>query len=456
MKKIAFFACAFTLILSVAADPVVLSVDVRQNWPWDTSVKVVYDLFGTVGKGAAISVTARNGQQPLVIPAEALSGELVAYSDGLHVFSIDASKIVGAGAVLADFSVSLSAIATELSENDVFYKVLDLTSGAVTDVTRGDLMGGTLGSVVTNYSLISSYFAKVPEDQVLIWTEPASNDVYKTSKVVMRRCAPGTFVMGVGNAPNVGVTLTREFFIGIFEMTQSQCERLIPGKKPWYFTEATSAPTRPAGNLTFSDLRGGDAAKGGKWPVDYDLSVNEGTYLAALRALTHDDGWDLPTEAQWEYAARATTTTFYNTGYDANVASILNTIARNSNNSGTPTAESDATVGTAKVGSYPPNAWGIYDCHGNVWELVRDRYAATITGGTDPVGAGAEVEDVRQRVCKGGGYLSGHGNMQAGIRQRLSWSRCYDPAKGSGFDNLDAVGWRAFWQARDLSDGQKK
>lgn len=73
MKKFFLMILACAGVLSSIASPVVLSVDARQNWPWDPSVKVVYDLVGTAGHGAAISVTARNGGQPLLLPAEALS-----------------------------------------------------------------------------------------------------------------------------------------------------------------------------------------------------------------------------------------------------------------------------------------------------------------------------------------------------------------------------------------------
>ena len=446
MKMFFLMILACAGVLSSVASPVVLSVDARQNWPWDPSVKVVYDLVGTAGHGAAISVTARNGGQPLLLPAEALSGELVAYSDGRHLLEIDLSKIVGAGAVLADFSVSLSAVETSLDESEVFYKVLDLTDGSVTDVTRGDLMSGELGSVTTNYSWTSKYSVNVPLDQFLIWTEPASNDTYKTSKLVLRRCKPGTFKMGAGDVSSAGtdVTISKEFYIGIFEMTQNQCERLIANKTTWYFTNPTCGPTRPAGNVTFDAIRGDN--RGGNWPLDRDASVDEGSYLAALRALTKDEGWDIPTEAQWEYAARAATTTFYNTGYNNKDVSVLNTIGRNSNNSGTAEPTSDTSVGTAAVASYLPNAWGLYDCHGNVWEWTRDRYDATIAGGTDPLGPGDSVV-AKYRVCKGGGYLSGHGNIQGGTRGKQSRSRCYDPSKGDQFDLVDAVGWRIMWQA---------
>jgi len=99
------------------------------------------------------------------------------------------------------------------------------------------------------------------------------------------------------------------------------------------------------------------------------------------------NGYRLPTEAEWEYACRAGTTTPYNTGNtitpsEANINNVLGQ--------------------TSFVGRYPPNAWGIYDTHGNVWEWVWDFYHPFPEGGTDPIGPSTG----RNRVVRGGGWGS--------------------------------------------------
>jgi formylglycine-generating enzyme required for sulfatase activity len=101
------------------------------------------------------------------------------------------------------------------------------------------------------------------------------------------------------------------------------------------------------------------------------------------------DNWSygLPTEAQWEYACRAGTTTAYFWGDD------FNSSKANSFGSG--------NGGAIEVGSYAPNAWGIFDMHGNVWELTADYYLDYSSEAlTDPMGAvsGDAV------VMRGGSY----------------------------------------------------
>ena len=95
-------------------------------------------------------------------------------------------------------------------------------------------------------------------------------------------------------------------------------------------------------------------------------------------------GWAyvLPTEAQWEYACRAGTTTAYFWGHDIN-ASLAN---YNSN------------IGpTANIGSYGANPWGFFDMHGNVWEWTADRNGAYEAGPlTDPTGSSSGSRRVRR------------------------------------------------------------
>jgi len=98
-------------------------------------------------------------------------------------------------------------------------------------------------------------------------------------------------------------------------------------------------------------------------------------------------GYRLPTEAQWEYACRAKTTTAYNTG---------NTISDN-----TGWYESNSGGTTHEVGKKPVNAWGLHDMHGNVWEWCWDWYDSYSSGAqTDPMGASSGTD----RVVRGGGW----------------------------------------------------
>lgn len=95
-------------------------------------------------------------------------------------------------------------------------------------------------------------------------------------------------------------------------------------------------------------------------------------------------GWKiaLPTAAQWEYACRAGTTTAFHFGVSLN-GTQANCVGNNPHG----THEKGPSLGkTSLVGSYPPNAWGLFDMHGNVREWTADWYGGKLKGGTDPQG----------------------------------------------------------------------
>ena len=223
-------------------------------------------------------------------------------------------------------------------------------------------------------------------------------DEYKTTKLVLRRIDPGTFTMGAptGEAGRQAdetqheVTLTHSYYIGVFELTQRQWE-LVMGNRPSAFSNTVCYATRPVENVSYNQIRGSNMGK--YWPQMN--SVDETSFMGKLRAKT-GRLFDLPTEAQWEYACRAGTTTALNSGknltapngVDANMTEVGRFYYNSGayNNSYDYNGSTDET-GTAKVGSYLPNSWGLYDMHGNVGELCIDWYQANFAAdATDPVG----------------------------------------------------------------------
>jgi sulfatase modifying factor 1 len=109
--------------------------------------------------------------------------------------------------------------------------------------------------------------------------------------------------------------------------------------------------------------------------------------------------YQLPTEAQWEYACRAGTTTA--TAFGNSLSSTqANFDGDYPHNGGAPGPDLDQT---ANVGSYAANAWGFHDMHGNVYEWCADWYGSYPTGSvTDPAGAGSGTV----RVNRGGSWLN--------------------------------------------------
>lgn len=275
-----------------------------------------------------------------------------------------------------------------------------------------------------------------------------SNRVYRTTSLVMRRIhAKGIpWTMRGGNYPHT-VILTNDYYIGVFEITQGQYLTANNGSY-WassFFTYGPDRDLRPVDNVSYGNLRDYD---GHYWPAP------PGNILGTMGALT-GLAIDLPSEAQWEFAARA--------GYaegrwgdgsgisgndtDAN----LDRLGRYKNSTGITafynvdpkaTAATPAVDGgTAIVGSYAPNDWGLYDMCGNVREWVLDGWDSNDVvknfGGAVNIDPNSENHSKTlngsssyTRVLKGGGWEDGASNCRPSWRgQRLQ----SNPDKDVGF-----------------------
>lgn len=230
-----------------------------------------------------------------------------------------------------------------------------------------------------------------------------NTDAYKTTKVVLRRISSGHFTMGspqdeTGRQTNEvphEVVLTEPFYIGLFEVTQKQWE-LVMGTKP----AARKGDTRPVERVSHHDIRGSWA--GAKWPESDEVDM--ASFMGKLRAKTTGIRWDLPTEAQWEYACRAGTATALNSGKeltDTYACTNLSALGRYAYNQ---SADVGGYAEHTAVGSYSPNAWGLFDMHGNVREWCLDWWQANLGTAEEenPVG----VTDGTERVIRGGGWDS--------------------------------------------------
>ena len=163
------------------------------------------------------------------------------------------------------------------------------------------------------------------------------------------------------------------------------------------------------------------------WPSNSAVTAN--SFMGRLRNKTGIDGFDLPTEAQWECLCRAGTQTYYNDGLatpgNTTNNAQMDVLGRYQYNGGKcwngtswvdPGQSTTTTGATATVGSYLPNVWGLYDTHGNAWEWCLDWYGSSLVGGTDPSGAGSGSS----RVIRGGHSQDPASLCRSGYRVSIS------------------------------------
>jgi formylglycine-generating enzyme required for sulfatase activity len=211
-------------------------------------------------------------------------------------------------------------------------------------------------------------------------------------KLEMLWVKPGAFMMGDTGEPHQ-VTLTKGFYLGKYEVTQAQWERVMVNN-PSYFKGAD----RPVGKVSWNDA------------VEFCKKLTEMEKKAGR--VPQGMCYQLPTEAQWEYACRAGTTTVYSWG-----DTITKTNANYRKN----------VVETTPVGKYSANPWGFHDMHGNVSEWCADWY------GDYPSGAVTDSEGPASgspRVMRGGSCYNTGSNLRSARRNGITPSFRYN---GLGF-----------------------
>jgi formylglycine-generating enzyme required for sulfatase activity len=193
---------------------------------------------------------------------------------------------------------------------------------------------------------------------------PGGMEVTNSIGMKLRLIPAGEFMMGSPGAERSDddetqhrVTLTKPFYLGVTEVTQEQYQKVM-GTNPSQF----KGPQNPVEKVSCADA------------VEFCRKLSA---MPAEKTAGHV--YRLPTEAEWEYACRAGTTTSYSFGDSVLQLSEYGWLNDNSYSS------------THPVGEKKPNAWGLYDMHGNVWEWCQDWHGADPSG----FGDGSNRRDVR-------------------------------------------------------------
>ena len=315
----------------------------KQRYPWNGKIDIKFEVIGNVNAGlssenpAELTVTAKDSVTGEEWIAKTLTGD-TGTNEGEHhvVWDMKAD-----GLSFYSQNIKFKVGYTKRSK----YCVIDIS----------------LGKDATNYPV--SYLSDIPAGG---WT-----DEYKTTKLVLRRIEPGSFKMG----GSYDVTLTKPYYMGVFEVTQKQYE-LVTGNKP----SNLSGDTLPVERVSWNMIRGNSSTY--NWPTVKTVDAN--SFIGRLQART-GLSFDLPTEAQWEYACRAGTTTAYYWG-----DSMDGAYAWYSGNSSSK---------THIVGTRTQNALGLYDMIGNVCEWCLDWYGDLISD-DDPEGSSSGS----YRIKRGGGW----------------------------------------------------
>ncbi len=217
---------------------------------------------------------------------------------------------------------------------------------------------------------------------------------------------PGEFLMGspteetgreLDEGPQTRVKFPHGFWMGKFEVSQAEYQRLI-GTNP---SNATGDSARPVERVNWFEA------------MEYCKRLTK--QEENVGRLPNSYAYRLPTEAEWEYACRAGTTSRFSYGDDENGTHLIDYawFTRNSESI------------THPVGGKQPNPWGLYDMHGNVWEWCLDRWADALPGGTITNAPTSTTGTLR--VARGGSWLYEPKACRSANRDDYSpWDRCSD------------------------------
>ncbi|MDP6633433.1 MAG: formylglycine-generating enzyme family protein [Phycisphaerae bacterium] len=255
-----------------------------------------------------------------------------------------------------------------------------------------------LGVPVAFENSVGMRFVLIPPGEFMMGSKDSSAQV--ASNCAMPNAAPGWFV---DEHPRHKVTLTKAFYMSIHEVTNASYEALFAKPKP----KKPKKPRKPS--------KAPEAPPEVKVPNEPIVKISFSVAEKFCKTLSGKEKrtYAMPTEAQWEYAYRAGTETAFSFGQ----AASTDKANYHGNYIYGPGKKGKNRAKPVVVGSLPPNAWGLYEMHGNLSEWCSDSYQRyTAEPQTDPTGP---EKKERQRVLRGGSWRSYPGACRSAFRHGM-------------------------------------
>ena len=342
MKKTLFALALVSVAAAVFAEPAGSKIAVKQRWPWSTKVDIDYWLDSDHPVDVSFTATWDGQSEPFALDGAALSGCTYSARPGMNHAEWDPAVAgVSTSAPLKNFAVASTIVSSDSRK----YLIINLSNGNCTFHANEPAGGWNQDDYKNEYMV----FRRIPAGVYSLGYTTEQMDRLVALGAISRDSYAAIF------APRT-VRITSDYYIALFHVTNYQNARL----------GGSGYSSKTSMNLQANEWRGAltNSAAKVNWPTE-GFNVATNSTIGRLRSrvagkLPSQMIIDLPTEAQWEVAARTGSTTFY-----SGFGTLENTkqeildyqIAHSTNN----------TVG---VGQMLPNDWGLYDTSGITYEMT--------------------------------------------------------------------------------------